>query len=648
LGKTGLSVSNYPECAASDEIIRSDRRANYSMNVILDAENKTIRGRQTLTWINPSSESISSVPLYMYMNAFKNNRSSFLKDANMEVFGQGLANRKPEEWGRIDILNASQEGIDISGEYIRPDDGNPDDQTVMELHLAKPVAAYDTLHLDIEFETKMPKTIARSGYSRNNFFLVVHWYPKIGVYEIDRSGKWEWNCHQFLRQMEFYGDFGNYSVTITTAPDMVLGASGCFIESIDAGNGLVSHIYEASDVIDFAWCAYPDFIRHEETWGHVEIELLSPPHHKSLVPRLMDAVKHSLEYLTEHVGEYPYSKITVMDPPTHALRNGFMEYPTFITGGSFYRFPKGLRSLESLIVHEFSHQYFMATLANNEKEDPWLDEGFVTFYEDCIMEEYYGKGTSLIDLLGYRVGNWELTRNEFTSMTNKRASPITSPSFEIKERFRGIIYSKTALVLKTLENMLGEEAFDQIIRTYYARHAFSHPRKEDFIQSVRDFGPGHNSGYDSLSVMSFLVQALDGTAVCDFAVHGITNIQLDQGTGWFGDSFRSFERVDSFYCSARIHRLHDMVIPVEIEFSFENGHTERHIWNAERNSTLYEFVSESPLECVYIDPDHKIVLDIDFNNNSYSIKTNRAGILKYSSRSIFWLQNIFQSISLFM
>jgi len=49
-----------------------------------------------------------------------------------------------------------------------------------------------------------------------------------------------------------------------------------------------------------------------------------------------------------------------------------------------------------------------------------------------------------------------------------------------------------------------------------------------------------------------------------------------------------------------------------------------------------------------IDPEKKLYLDIDFNNNSFTHTPERSGILKYAARSIYWVQNIMQSASFLM
>ncbi len=626
----------------------SPRNANYRFEITLDHERHLVRGTELVSWVNLSPDTIQKVRMYMYMNAFKNNQSSFIKGAGGQVFGQALDNRPAEEWGWIEASNITQNGVPLNSRYVQPDDGNPQDETVLEINLEHEILPGDSLALQMDIESKLPKTIARSGYSRNDFHLFVHWYPKMGVYEQDLNGKWGWNCHQFLRQMEFYGDFGTYDVSISASDHLVLGASGCLLKQTSAENGMTTYHYRAEDVIDFAWTAYPDFIKYRDQWNHVEIELLSPPHHKSLVPRFLNAVKNSLEYLDQHVGSYPYAKITIMDPPAHAMRNGFMEYPTFITGGSFYAFPKGIKTLESLIVHEFTHQYFMGMLANNEKEEAWLDEGFVTFYEDEIMEHYYEPGASLIDIMGYRVGNYDLTRNEYTSMENKRVSPITKPSYQIRERFKGIVYAKTALMLRTLQAHLGDAVFDEMIKTYFDKYKFSHPRKNDFVHTVLEITANHFDAQFTQTISAFLEQALDGTQVCDYQVTQI-NVSPKPGlTGWMDGRYIKESRDSQFISSARIHRLGDFVMPVEIAFTFDDGLVVNEYWNARDNSKLYEYTGPRRLVSVHIDPERKMLLDIDFNNNSFIINPKKHGITKYGVRAIFWLQNVLQATSFLM
>ncbi|NIV10650.1 MAG: hypothetical protein GWN62_04940, partial [Aliifodinibius sp.] len=70
--------------------------------------------------------------------------------------------------------------------------------------------------------------------------------------------------------------------------------------------------------------------------------------------------------------------------------------------------------------------------------------------------------------------------------------------------------AKSALFLVTLENYLGRETMQEILRTYFQRWKFKHPRTQDFVNTVNDVS-GQN-------LTSFFDQALHTTAILDYSV----------------------------------------------------------------------------------------------------------------------------------
>ncbi len=112
-------------------------------------------------------------------------------------------------WGFIDVSEIGiKDGADLTPtmEYIQPDDGNPDDQTVMKVVLPAPLKPGESVVLAVAFTVKLPKVFARAGFA-GDFFMAGQWFPKIGV-----LWKGAWNCHQYHAQSEFFADFGSYRV----------------------------------------------------------------------------------------------------------------------------------------------------------------------------------------------------------------------------------------------------------------------------------------------------------------------------------------------------------------------------------------------------------------------------------------------------
>jgi len=468
----------------------SNRVANYKIDLTLDHEAKKIVATQEVIWINSSPDTISELRMYMYFNSFKNTESTFIKGANGQVFGEDIGNREADTWGWINVDEIVERGgsnLTKRQKYIQPDDGNKEDQSVLSIGLVDAILPGDTLILDMVFTAKIPEIIARAGYSKDDYFHIVHWFPQMGVYERLISGEWGWNCHQFMQNTEFYADFGEYDVSITASDHLIFGASGCLVDEKDNGDGTKTSSYHVEDVIGFAWNAYPYYDVQEEQWEHVNIRLLIPQEHKYLGPRYITSIRQALEYLYEHVGRYPFPQITVIDPPLHGLRSGLMEYPTLITAGTVYGMPEKVHNMESLAIHEFAHQYFMMMLASNEKEEAWVDEGFVTYYEDRIIDHYYGDDCGYYSFWGYQTGNQALSRVEYTGMNNHRVGSIARPGWEFKEGRKELQYAKTATMLRTLERTIGIDAMDRLMKTYFEKFKFTHPRGTDFVNTANAF-----------------------------------------------------------------------------------------------------------------------------------------------------------------
>ncbi len=630
----------------------SSRNANYNISLTLDHVAKKISAHQTLTWVNTSPDTLNEMRFYMYLNAFKNSESTFLKGANT-IFNQRFSDRKAKEWGWINVDSIGRQGgADLTGglKYIHPDDDNEMDQSVLQVPLGQSLMPGDTLVLNMKFTAKMPKIIARAGYSKDDYFLFVHWFPQAGVYQVNMDGKWGWNCHQFHRMTEFYADFGTYDVSITSSPHLVLGASGCLVEEKTNVDGSVTRRYHVEDVIDFAWTAYPYFEEHVEMWEHVRIRLLIPKEHCMMADRYIEAVKHSLSYLTAHVGPYPYPTITIVDPPLHALRSGLMEYPTLITAGTFYNMPLGVKNSEALAAHEFSHQYFMSMVASNEKEEAWLDEGFVTYLEDRIIDHAYGKKKSMVNMYGFHYDNREKTRGEYTKMPNPKVGIIARPSWEFVEGRKGLIYSKTATSLQTLQNLVGDEVMDKIIMTYFDQWKFKHPTGTDFFKVLENVVGNELGEETAQEIMSIFYQWIYTTDVCDYSVGRIFNNKSISPHGLFdGESVANIhergELKDGYNSEIVLYRLGEMIFSLDVEVVFDDGTKVIENWDGVDRRKAYKYYGNKKVISVHIDPEQKIWIDLDLNNNSLTIEPQKSPLIKFAAKAVFWIQNAMQAVS---
>jgi hypothetical protein len=602
----------------------------YDIKASLEVSGKKVIGSQKITWKNIGDKPVTELRFYMYMNAFKNMESTFLKSSNGVIFGSNILNRNANEWGYISLNHAQIAGRSdtLKWKYIQPDDGNIGDESVLSIALPTPIKNGESITLSLNFVSKLPKFIARAGYSRDDYFAFLHWYPQLGVYEKNKEGIWAWNCHQFFRQTEFFADFADYHVVLTLPDHLKIASSGCVQQEVKIKNKHLQKLsIQANNVIDFAWIAYPYFVEHRSTWNGVDVKLMIPPEHGHMAPRYMAAIKHALDFFKEKIGTYPYPSITMVDPPMHGMGSGFMEYPMMITTASFCYVPVGVRTIESLAVHEFSHQYFMAILASNEKEEAWLDEGFVTFFEDEIMDTYYGRRNSIFDLMGYTSGNRERSRLEYSSMENLRVGSIARPGWTFagsyEGSYKGLVYAKTSTILQTLKGLVGEEKFYTAMKHYYEKYKFKHPKENDFISSMKEVIGDTIGG--TMRIDTFFYKTLHGTDYCDYSVDDVYVVH-DQGY-----------KID-------ISNHGGLYIPVDLKINYTDGTSDILSWNGNSENSTAAINTTKKIDSVILDPMQKNYLDINFNNNSFTYKYDAKPAANYSVKTMTWVQHLIHSL----
>src|SRR5262245_5620734 len=406
---------------------------DYRIEVTLDPVTKILQGRERLTWRNPSSDTVSELRFHMYLNAFKNGRSTMMRESNGGQLRSDRAGHEPDDWGWIDVSSmktAAGAELRPGARFIQPDVApngargfvDKDDQTVLAVPLPSPVPPHGEISLEIVFEAKLPRIFARTGFVRD-FHLVGQWFPKIGVYEpagMRGRAAGGWNCHSYHANSEFYADYGRYDVTLTVPSRYKVGATGKRVGETASGDKTI-YRYAAGDVHDFAWTADPTFIVHEfrfqppadipQGWTAlaakelgmteaelalkpVDVRLLLSPEHAGTRERYVRSTKEALSFFGLWFGAYTYPTLTVVDPPEDGLGAGGMEYPTFFTGlvpPESLRWPfQGVRLLEDVVIHEFGHEYWYGMVGSNEFEESWLDEGINSDSEYRAMQLAYG------------------------------------------------------------------------------------------------------------------------------------------------------------------------------------------------------------------------------------------------------------------
>ena len=646
---------------------------SYRIDARFDPSKKTIDATEVIRWKNPGTEPVSELQFHLYLNAFKNNHSTFMRESGGQLRGDKMDSKS---WGAIDVRKLTGPGgVDLtkSAHFASPDDGNAADETVWVVPLPNPVAPGESIEVTVEFRSTLPKVFARTGY-HGDFFLAGQWFPKLGVYEPPgmRGRRWgAWNCHQFHAESEFYADYGTFDVTLHYPSRFVIGAVGDCVETRDAAGQRTSR-FVAESVHDFAFTLWPRFhvvkdrfdpvrdvprdwmadsvktlglTEAELALTPVEITYLEVPGREGHRQRQLTALKKALAWFGLHFGAYPYRSITFVDVPNGADGAGGMEYPTFFTTLGLSRANarrplSGVRFGEQTTIHEFGHQFFYGLIGSNEFEEAWLDEGFTSYGESRAMEAIYGESAGG-DLLGIKIPPASASRIGYADSPGLDSLDRFAWDFSSASSYFTKSYGKTDLVLQTLRIRLGPARFDRAMRAYATRWRFRHPSGKDFRAVMEQYAGGPIADWDALfqgsawvdfAVHSYKVEREKEEGLFDRAAGRVTLPEKNEkkGTAPGGDKDESGPRT----AIVRIENNGSLRCPVTIRFVFRSGTREETVdrtWDGDGEWVRYKISAKWNLDRVIVDPDDEIPIDTNRTNDSWTRKSNPAGVTKISS-----------------
>lgn len=554
------------------------RVASYDLSARLDESTHVVTGKGTIVWTNASREPASDLYFHLYLNAFKDDRTLFMRSP----FTGSRSSKRLGRPGSVTVkrLTSARFGDeDLWRRAAKHSPGDPNDATDIRVPLPSPIEPGEEVAFEVEFTSELPEIVERTGFS-GSFHLVAQWFPKLARREENGA----WAHFPFHPHAEFYADFGDYDVTLDTPQGFVVGASGELTSSEEKGGRKISR-YRASGVIDFAWTAWDGFEVEERTIEGVRVSLLLPRGAGPAGRVTWSALAFAFPELNARYGRYPYPTLTVVHPPRAAAAAGGMEYPTFITtGGSPLYSWLGLRLIEQVTVHELGHQWFQSMIATNEAAHPFLDEGLNSYAEWQTLDAMYGP-SSILERFGLEVSIASVGRWGGLGFGQDEAIARPASAFTNMRALGGVVYTRTALALSTIGGVYGEAKLRRALSIYAARYRFEHPTPEQFLSVISDeLGAG---AAENLKKMLF------ERGFVDYSVRDLDSRSV-------GGTFKS---------RATITRHGTLALPVTVRFALSDGDFVEPSYGGEDATTVIEIEHGAPLVSVTVDPGRKVALD---------------------------------------
>jgi len=756
-----------------------------------DGAPKQLTGSMSLTWRNRAGEPASDLWFHLYYNAFANNQSLHLTEGKGATRGSKI--ERGFGWQEVRSIKIGETELIDTLQWRLPESGAMDDRTLFSVALPEPVPDGGEVTVKIEWESRLPRIRRRWG-TKGDFLFLAHWLPKLGVFEGGRG----WRAHPFHLNTEFYSNFGTYDVTLDLPEEYKgkVGASGVPVGApIVEGGRCVTRFLAPSPgdrertdpvaargskrrplVHDFAWTADPDYVVYEQPfrwddWAKkhefevseamralgrtrdelrartVDVVVMIQPERAEQAERHWAATCAALFFYGLWYGEYPYERVTVVDPAWGAGAASGMEYPTLFTCGTELFTAPDMHTPESVTVHEAGHQFWYGVVANNEAEAAWLDEGLNSYTDaETLYREYglrrsarkysrlfqYGRaavpearggligdaltlravtvtnpvrygferfGDGLPELpswLGW-VGrkSWEFESlqpsafvawwrdqpvltsvEEWTDprwadrvgyLGDPRTDPIETPVWDYADSksYTTNSYTRTAVALRSLNALVGREAFLRGMRYYAEQWRYRHPYPVDFYEAFQ-------VGADA-DIQWYFDAVFRGTGTVDWSVE-VAQASGQKPKGWFRcmdgrwqancapsiiapssneeeepapetepDSDRNgdvkAEDSEPLVYDVLVRRKGELLLPVKIRVHFADRTEQDFEWTREAQSTrtwwrLPLQPGQPEITAVVIDPDRNWYLDVDMRDNQWFKSPDRLAPWRYGERAL--------------
>ena len=493
------------------------QRADYDMALVLDDQNQSIAGKESVTYYNNSPDTLS----YLWMQLDQNVRaqdSDTYKIATLAVEDQvtygDLVKLHSDFDGGFKILSVR----DAQGQPLK----HVINKTMMRIDLPAPLQPGEKVSFQVEWRYNIQDRLklgGRSGWEYfpddgNYLYAIAQFYPRMAVYD-EIEG---WQHKQFLGRGEFTLPFGDFKFRLTVPSDHVVGATGVLQNPDDVltaqqrerlrqaaqsrqepvmivdeaevrrkegqrAGDTKTWVFHAENVRDFAFATSRKFIWDAMgvPFGDRTVLAMSyfPKEGNPLWERYSTkVVAHTLKVFSKYTFDYPYPVAISV----HTDRIG-MEYPMICFNGGRPE-PDGTYSKRTkygmigVIIHEVGHNFFPMIVNSDERQWTWMDEGLNTFLQYLTEQEwergYPSRRGPAAKIVDYMKGDPD------------GIVPIMTNSESVLQ-FGNNAYAKPATALNILrETVMGRELFDFAFKVYSERWMFKHPSPEDFFRTMED------------------------------------------------------------------------------------------------------------------------------------------------------------------
>jgi len=431
---------------------------DYTIAARLDDAAALIHGRETIRYRNLTSDTLGSLWLHLYANAFRDRSTVYGRELEaMGSFDFSLARKRDRGWIAVDLVQSGGRVALVS-----------ESETELGLFLDPPLVPSESITFSVSFSTKVPSSpgeLSRRGRS----FILAHWFLEVAAHT--RSAGWlTAGYHVFGHSPAAFAD---YHVTLDLAADLTVAATGSITDSqspVDRPGRRIVQI-EAKNVSGLAVAAAPGLKKMARSIGGVEVTILARSFANSDWYYALMSGADMIQRMQEWNGPFPFPSLTVVDGSGIVAQDA--SYPGLIVMAT--RSIPFTRTFEQALARQVALQWSAGATGADELSDPGVAQGPAVYSEIRYLDTKYGR-TSLVanPVFGWLLKglNDEYLQRLYYYLGASNHVLCTDPA-ECRDQagYQAAEQSGPALLLLAEERKLGRPVFDSLMRNWMQSRA---------------------------------------------------------------------------------------------------------------------------------------------------------------------------------
>ncbi len=451
-----------------------------AMDVVVDDAKKTLEVKQELTFFNESSDTLSTVILNDWNNAYSAKNTPLAKRFSDE-FVRSFHLAKEEERGHTNVISISDSNQNPLI-WERPKQ-HPD---LIEIKLSEKILPGQKVTFLLSYIVKIPSDkFTKFGYRNNGGYNLKNWYLTPARYE----------NHAFLKYSnnnleDIANGVSDIDLKIVFPENLQL-ISDLDISEKTKNQNIKTFYLNGKGRLDFSLIFDLKSTFQIYRNDFIEVE-------NSLEGKKVDDIKKAiivdriLHFVHDNIGSYPNKKITVSE--TDYERNPFY---------GLNQFPSFINVFEDDFLYElkflktYLNNYLKNTLQLDPRKDNWIYDGIQVHAMMQYIEENHpqmkmtGSLSNLRILKSYNIANIDFNDQYsyfYMLMARKNLDqPVGDPKnrlIKFNEQIAGKY--RAGLSLRYLDSYLGDSIISNSIKKFYIQGKQKQVGEADFESIVKE------------------------------------------------------------------------------------------------------------------------------------------------------------------